>query len=80
MTKKLLAGTILALGFLLLLVISITGLTVSWPATMPEQGSIGTALWNVRTTDVVFQGFIILAGVIAILLLLGPGRTGGVKP
>lgn len=34
----------------------------------------GAALWTGRTFEVVLQGFIILAGVVSILLLLSSGR------
>lgn len=36
--------------------------------------SAGAALWTGRTFEVVLQGFIILAGVVSILLLLSSGR------
>ena len=36
-------------------------------------GTLGTALWVDRTFEVVLQGFLLLAGVVSILLLLVSG-------
>lgn len=47
-----------------------------WPATPPPIGPIGEALWMGRSGEVILQGLLILSGVIAILLLIGPARSG----
>lgn len=43
------------------------------PAVTPALSAAGPALWNDRTFEVLLQGFIILAGVLSILLLLVSG-------
>jgi hypothetical protein len=40
----------------------------------------GEALWNGRTYEVILQGFIMLSGVMAILLLLGQNHSRRQQP
>jgi hypothetical protein len=47
------------------------------PATMT---AVGTALWKGRTFEALLQGFIILAGVMSILLLLVVRNSKGEAP
>lgn len=80
MSGKLFAGIVLAVLFFVFAGAGLARLDLGWPALTPVAATIGEAVWHVRTIDVVFQGFIILAGVAAILLLLGPRSSGRVKP
>jgi hypothetical protein len=62
----------------LVLLVAITAPeSLLWPATPPQAGLVGEALWMERTGEVLLQGLLILSGVIAILLLIGPARSGG---
>lgn len=61
-----------ALG-VLLFVLSVMALLMDLaPAPAPPAGpeSFGHALWSVRPLDILVQGFLLLAGVLAILLVL----------
>ena len=53
---------------------------VSWPGTPPLVKAAGEALWNGRTYEVILQGFIMLSGVMAILLLLGQNHSRRQQP
>ncbi|OPY37492.1 MAG: hypothetical protein A4E35_01408 [Methanoregula sp. PtaU1.Bin051] len=57
-------------AFLLLFYIILAPTPGGWPEKVPVTAGAGTALWMDRTFEVVLQGFIILAGVVSILLLL----------
>lgn len=50
------------------------------PGVITTFGGAGSALWKGRTPEVIFQGFILLSGIISIVLLLGPDRSGGKEP
>ena len=50
------------------------------PATIPQVTTAGYVIWKGRTIEVVFQGIIILAGVVSILLLLGHDKSGRIPP
>jgi hypothetical protein len=50
------------------------------PATIPQVTTAGDVIWKGRTIEVVFQGIIILAGVVSILLLLGHDKSGRIPP
>jgi hypothetical protein len=72
----------LALGilfFLQFLGILLTGAGVP-SGGVPAPAAPGAVLWNTRTVEVLAQGFILLAGSVAILLLLGRDRNRGVEP
>jgi hypothetical protein len=72
----------LALGvvfFLLFLAILFT--TPGFPAGGGvSPASPGSVLWNMRTVEVLAQGFILLAGAVAILLMLGNERNREAEP
>ena len=75
MRRRAVAG--LAIGilfFLLFLAAILTGAGFS-PVGTAIAASPGTVLWNTRTVEVLAQGFILLAGAIAILLMLGNERN-----
>ncbi|NLX50242.1 MAG: hypothetical protein GXY82_10330 [Methanospirillum sp.] len=57
----------------LLVAVTVSGGTL-WPAASPPAGSAGIALWEGRWTEVLYQGLLLLSGVLAILLLIGPVR------
>lgn len=46
----------------------------------PQAIPMGTVMWKDRTLEALLQGFILLAGVFSILLLLGHGSSGGRRP
>src|SRR3990172_6757910 len=46
------------------------GGTLGWPALAPGDRGVGLALWSDRTFEVLVQAILLLAGVVAILLLL----------
>ena len=52
----------------------------SWPVTPAVALRAGEALWKGRTYEVILQGFITLAGVMAILLLLGLNHSRRLQP
>lgn len=80
MNRKNVSAVILCtLFFLVFLAVLANGMP-SWPATIPSATSVGAALWKGRTLEVLAMGFIILAGVVSILLLLGPDRPRGLQP
>jgi hypothetical protein len=66
--------------FFLVLAFVLLQNNVPWFQTLPGGTGIGDAIWRDRTFEIVFQGLIILSGVISILLLLGPDKTRGMPP
>jgi len=79
MRAKTAGAIILGAAFLLLFLSAVLPATAAWPVALPPAGP-GGAMWNGRTFEVVIQGFLILAGVFSILLLLGPDRSRGMPP
>ena len=77
--KSILAG-VLGVVFFGIFIATIVADVPSWPVTLPQATGAGAAIWKERTIEVVFQGIIILAGVISILLLLGPDKSRGLPP
>ena len=78
-TRDILAVLFIA-AFLILFYLALAPVPVVWPQTPPIITlSAGATLWKDRTFEVVLQGFIILTGVMAILLLVFGRRTGGVR-
>jgi hypothetical protein len=64
-------------AFLILFYLVLVPVPVIWPQTPPTiTASAGATLWKDRTFEVVLQGFIILSGVMAILLLVFGKKTG----
>lgn len=80
MNRKSIFAAILSILFLLVFIAALARDMPSWSATVPQVTSAGAALWKGRTLEVVVLGFIILAGVFSILLLLGPDRSRGMQP
>jgi len=66
-------GIVFLILFCMLFIGSPAALEVS--SMVPEPA--GAVLWNDRTFEAVLQGFIILAGVISILLLISSRGKGG---
>jgi hypothetical protein len=80
MNAKTAAGLILSVLFFSLLIIAILSITTPWPATAPDYTDVGYAKWGVRSFEVLLQGIILLAGVVAIILLLGSRKSREVPP
>jgi multisubunit Na+/H+ antiporter MnhB subunit len=81
MTQRKTVGALLVSGALVLL-LAAAALQALAPAPAPGGGLtwIGDALWRDRGFDVVVQGFIILAGALAVIFLLRQeteARSGG---
>ena len=73
--------SVLGIVFFLLFV-SLLGprIMLQWPAVTPVGSPVGVVLWEGRTFETVFQGFILLAGVISILLLVRSDTDGRRPP
>lgn len=71
MNAKTAFALILGMLFLLLFIAVLVPDATVWPVSIPTETAAGTVMWKDRTFEVVLQGFIILAGVFSILLLLG---------
>jgi len=68
---KNLSALLVGVLLLALIVIVLSPETVSWSFAPPRILDAGAALWKGRTYEVFLQGVILLAGAMAILLLLG---------
>jgi predicted branched-subunit amino acid permease len=80
MNPKNAAAVSLAVAFLLLFVVIVIPHCASLPGTPALVVAAGEALWRGRTYEVILQGFITLAGVMAILLLLGMNHSRRLQP
>lgn len=80
MNTKTACAVILGAAFLVIFIALIVSHVTSVPAVMPVSVGTGAALWKDRTYEAMLQGIIILAGVMAILLLLGLKQSGKVPP
>jgi ABC-type Fe3+ transport system permease subunit len=80
MNAKNACALFLGLVFLLLFIVIVIPHFASWPVTPPEAVAAGEALWKGRTYEVILQGFITLAGVMSILLLLGLNYSRRMEP
>ena len=80
MNAKTAIGIVIGLVFLGLVLVAAVPESLLFPAAAPTGPPVGEALWNQRTFETLVQGFIILGGVIAILLLLGSRRSREVSP
>ncbi len=80
MRAKTVGAIILGAAFLLLFLSAVLPATAAWPVAPPPAAGPGGAMWSGRTFEVVVQGFLILAGVFSILLLLGHDRSRGMPP
>ncbi len=73
-------GIILGLVFLGLVLVAALPEALVFPASAPAQDQVGVAMWDARQIETIFQGIILLGGVVAILLLLGSRRSREVSP
>lgn len=80
MNIKDLSGVILGIAFLMIFIVLVLPSTISWPVIGPISTDVGVVKWEGRTLEVLFQGFILLSGVVAILMLLGSRRSKGSSP
>jgi hypothetical protein len=80
MKAKMFSGVFLGAAFLALFLLSTLSGTIAWPVSGPVMTNIGMVKWEDRTLEVLFQGLILFSGVVAILLLLGRGRSGRASP
>jgi len=79
MNAKGMGALVLGTSFFILFVTLWIPYYSSWPAVTPVGTTAGSVIWGGRTFDTVFQGFILLAGVISILLLVR-SNTAGRRP
>lgn len=70
MKAKAVAGAVVGIAFFALLAAAAVPGTLGWPALAPDDTGVGLALWSARTFEVLVQAVLLLAGVVAILLLL----------
>jgi hypothetical protein len=80
MNAKNASALFLGVAFLLLFMVLVIPHFKSLPVTPAGALRAGEALWNGRTYEVILQGFIMLAGVMAILLLLGLNHSRRQQP
>jgi hypothetical protein len=80
MNAKNATALFMGVAFLILFIVLVVPHITTWPVTSPEVLSAGEALWKGRTYEVILQGFIMLAGVMAILLLLGLNHSRRLQP
>jgi hypothetical protein len=80
MNRKTVCGVVLGVAFVLLFIISVAPASTVWPAIPPQAVPIGTVMWKSRTLEAMLQGFILLAGVFSILMLLGSGTLRRMHP
>ena len=80
MNAKNACALFLGVIFLLLFIVIVIPHFTSWPVTPVEALKAGEALWKGRTYEVILQGFIMLSGVMAILLLLGLNHSRRQQP
>jgi hypothetical protein len=80
MNAKAAAGLILGVVFFSLIIFAIHSISTPWPAAAPVNTDVGYAKWGVRSFEVLLQGIILLAGVVAIILLLGSRKSREVPP
>ncbi len=80
MNPKNACAMLLGVVFLLLFIVIVIPHFTSWPVAPVVAVVAGEALWKGRTYEVILQGFIMLAGVMSILLLLGLNHSGRMQP
>ncbi len=80
MNRKALSALLIAGVFLALFLLALIPEDLGW-STPPGGGStVGQAMWESRTFEILVQGLVLLGGVVAILLLLGTRRTQEAGP
>ena len=80
MNAKSLCALALGTFFFLAFVFLWVPYSASWPVINPGGAFAGAAIWEERTFETVFQGFILLSGVLSILLLVRSDSTGRRPP
>ncbi len=80
MNRKAVAGIVIGVAFLGLLVFAVLNAAITWPTAGPGGPTVGEAMWQDRTFEILIQSIILLGGVVAILLLLGSRKTREVSP
>jgi hypothetical protein len=80
MNAKSICALVIGTVFFLLFVSLWVPYYAPWPAANPGGVYTGAVIWGGRTYETVFQGFILLAGVISILLLIRPDTSGRRPP
>ena len=80
MNAKSAAGLIIGGLIFAIIIIAILSIATPWPAAAPISTDVGYAKWGVRSFEVLLQGIILLAGVVAIILLLGSKKSKEVPP
>ncbi len=75
MNAKGIISVVLGVSFFCIFIITIVTDMPELSTAIPQITTAGAALWKDRTNEVVFQGIIILSGVISILLLLSPDKS-----
>jgi ABC-type Fe3+ transport system permease subunit len=80
MRARAIAGSALGIGFLIVFLAAILSVPPFFVAGGAVPTSPGAVLWNARTVEVLAQGFILLGGAVAILLMLGNERNREVEP
>lgn len=80
MNTKCRYALVLGTVFFLLLITLLAQHYALRPPEIPGGSTAGVALWEGRTFETVFQGFILLAGVFSILLLVRSDNAGRRPP
>jgi len=73
-------GLLLGVLFLALFMLVLGPAIGAGPQVPPATTAVGEALWQGRTFEVILQGIMILAGVMSIILLIGPHRSRESRP
>jgi len=80
MNYRISSGILLGALFLALFVLVLGPAIAAGPQGPPATTAVGEALWQGRTFEVILQGIMILAGVMSIILLIGPWRSRENRP
>ncbi|HVP94706.1 MAG TPA: hypothetical protein VMS89_05980 [Methanoregulaceae archaeon] len=75
MNRKTVCAIFFGMAFVILFITAMAPASMVWPPVPPQAIPIGAVMWKSRTLEAILQGFILLAGVFSILLLLGPGTV-----
>ena len=80
MKTKAFCAILLGAAFFILFITAMARAGPVLPPLSPVAVPIGVVMWKDRTLEAILQGFILLAGVFSILLLLGPGSIRRRQP